>query len=89
MEPTGKQAAIASNGVAILVDYFNISDCMYPRVAREFAPSIGLRVADVLAKLQILPENVEVVGHSIGAHIAGYIGSALNGKVKRITGKLQ
>jgi len=53
---------------------------------------IGSRVAIVLdniVKLEIVkPKDIHVIGHSLGAHIAGECGSSMKtGKIGRITGK--
>lgn len=34
----------------------------------------------------VAPEDIHILGHSLGAHIAGFIGSNLSGKIGRITG---
>lgn len=31
-------------------------------------------------------DNIHILGHSLGAHIAGFVGSNLDGKIARITG---
>lgn len=94
MEPTGIKFTSINNeenarSVAILVNYGAISNCNYFRIAADFVRRIGYYLADVLVnRLKIPPENIESFGHSLGAHILAYTGCALNGSIKRITGKI-
>lgn len=88
MEPVGIKSANVTDGIAVLVGYGAISKCAYPLLARKCVPSIGYYLANVLTQLNIDLENIDIVGHSIAGHIAGYTGCALNGKIGRITGKL-
>jgi pimeloyl-ACP methyl ester carboxylesterase len=37
-------------------------------------------------RTEIKPENVHLIGHSLGAHIAGNAGRFLNGQLSRVTG---
>lgn len=86
MEPTGIALANTTNGTVILVDYKNISSCSYGRSVEEIVPSVGLYLAQVITKLELNREKIEMIGHSLGAHIAGYAGATLNGTIGRITG---
>lgn len=36
-------------------------------------------------KFKYSPGNIHLVGHGVGAHIAGYVGAAVEG-IKKITG---
>lgn len=87
MEPTGKALAQATNGTVILVDYKNISSCSYRRSVQEIAPSVGNYLAQVITRLELDTEKIELIGHSLGAHIAGYAGANLNGSISQITGE--
>lgn len=87
MEPTGLALAKATNGLVILVDYKNISSCSYGRSVDEIVPSIGSYLAQVITKLEVDTDKIELIGHSLGAHIAGYAGATLNGTIRMITGK--
>lgn len=86
MEPTGMALANVTNATVILVDYGQISDCNYDRSVEEIVPAVGQYIAEVISDLDLDPNNIEIVGHSLGAHIAGYAAAALNGNIKRITG---
>lgn len=87
MEPTGMLLANVSNATVILVDYGDISDCNYDRSVREIVPAVGHYLAEVISDLDLDPNNIEIIGHSLGAHIAGYASGALKGRIKRITGE--
>jgi pimeloyl-ACP methyl ester carboxylesterase len=50
----------------------------------EFA---GKKLAEFILKEGIDPANVVLIGHSLGAHVAGYAGEAIN-KDKKANGKL-
>lgn len=88
MEPTGIALANAANGTVILVDYKNVSSCSYSRSVDEIVPAVGSYLAQVITELDIDVDRIELIGHSLGAHIAGYAGAALNGTISRITGEL-
>lgn len=78
--------ANVTNATVILVDYGKISDCNYVRSVEEIVPAVGRYIAEVISDLDLDPSKIEIIGHSLGAHIAGYAASALNGNIKRITG---
>lgn len=86
MEPTGMALANATNGTVILVDYKNVSSCSYSRSVEEIVPSVGSYLAQVITELELDTSKIELIGHSLGAHIAGYTGATLNGSISRITG---
>lgn len=86
MPPTGKQLAKVSNGYVMLVDYGQISKCKYEDLMRDLVPKIANHVASVVKNLKLNLQNIELIGHSLGAQITGYVGAALNGAVQRITG---
>lgn len=68
MVKTGmKIIANSSNRMVILLDYHEISQCPYFRMAYEFVPAIGLYLAKVINQLKIPPENVDLLGHSLGS----------------------
>lgn len=66
MEPTGELLANVTNATVILVDYGDISDCNYDRSVREIVPAVGHYLAKVISDLDLDPNNIEIIGHSLG-----------------------
>lgn len=89
MPPTGKQLANDFKGYILLVDFGVISNCSYQRSVQEIIPSVGYYVANVIRNFNFDPQKIELIGHSLGGHLAGYIGASFNGAIKRITGTQQ
>ncbi|KAL5241647.1 hypothetical protein ACI65C_009057 [Semiaphis heraclei] len=74
----------------ICVDWMQFSfDIMYES-AKLNAKYIGNDIANVLEiltnKMSVGFENIHLIGHGLGAHIVGYTGKQLSGKMSRITG---
>ncbi|CAI6364846.1 unnamed protein product [Macrosiphum euphorbiae] len=74
----------------ICVDWMQFSfDIMYAS-AKINAKYIGYDIAKVLNILSkdtsVGSENIHLIGHGLGAHIVGYTGKKLSGKISRITG---
>lgn len=89
MDPTGKAIAHAVKGLVILVDWGLISNCNYARTITEIVPTIGLYLAQVISNpnyLSLDPSKIELIGHGLGAHIAGIAGGILGGAINQITG---
>ena len=42
---------------------------------------IGRHVADFLTFLNVSASSVHVLGHSLGAHMAGFVGKAMDGSL--------
>nr|XP_045613284.1 pancreatic triacylglycerol lipase-like isoform X1 [Procambarus clarkii]XP_045613285.1 pancreatic triacylglycerol lipase-like isoform X1 [Procambarus clarkii]XP_045613286.1 pancreatic triacylglycerol lipase-like isoform X1 [Procambarus clarkii] len=57
---------------------------------RVRVPSVGEDVSKLLVFLQhaagLTPDLVHIIGHSLGAHAAGFAGKKMNGTLSRITG---
>jgi len=81
------------NVITVNWDYHNrytystaVADC--PLVARQV--TIFLYYLAELNDIRVTDEtflaNVHIIGHSLGAHIAGFVGQDLNGRLGRITG---
>lgn len=86
MPPTGKQLSKLFNGYVILVDYGAISTCGFLKSVREIVPSVAEYTIDVIEDFKFDPRKIELIGHSLGAHLAGYVGAAFDGDIQRITG---
>ncbi|XP_011314846.1 pancreatic lipase-related protein 2 [Fopius arisanus] len=73
----------------VLVNWFPTSIKEYS-VAAKLTEQIGGYVGEFLhflsTSVNISLANVHILGHSLGAHIAGFAGSNLSGTVGRITG---
>lgn len=86
MEPTGKALSDAIDGLVILVDYGMISNCNYSRTVAEIVPSVGYYLAQLITSFALDISKVDLIGVGLGAHMAGYAGTALGGNINRITG---
>ncbi|KAK3540677.1 hypothetical protein QTP70_034590 [Hemibagrus guttatus] len=73
----------------IVVDWLDLAHQLYPDAVNHTL-HVGRSIAallDWLQEAQQLPlENVHLIGYSLGAHVAGYAGTFVHGKVGRITG---
>lgn len=75
----------------VLVDWSSVADQLYLTARRAVVP-VGEFLAQVLDWLVqtagVSLDKVHIVGHSLGAHIAGTVGEHLSvGNLSRITGK--
>lgn len=79
----------AGNVNLIIVDWSQGSYQMYD-VSRQLTANVAFRIAEILQRF--LDENnidyglVHLIGHSLGAHIAGNVGRLMGGKLGRATG---
>lgn len=75
----------------ICVDWKRYSTDLSYAVATMRAKHIGHDIAQVLTRITYNltkgVENIHLIGHSMGAHIAGFVGKNLVDKIPRITGK--
>ncbi|KAL2092610.1 hypothetical protein ACEWY4_012408 [Coilia grayii] len=73
----------------LVVDWLNLAHQLYPDAVNH-TRRVGLSIADLLNWLQEdahMPlQGVHLIGYSLGAHIAGFAGTFVKGKVGRITG---
>ncbi|XP_034945849.1 pancreatic triacylglycerol lipase-like [Chelonus insularis] len=73
----------------ICVDWFPVSAKEYS-VAAKLTRQVGDYVGELIRFLKLESDTplskVHILGHSLGAHIAGFAGSKLSGTVGRITG---
>ena len=75
----------------IVVDWSDFAWGNYVDVAsktRNISESIA-KALERLVNLGLDAEKIHVIGHSLGAHIAGFMGSYLNFQIPRVTGKFQ
>ncbi|XP_044010092.1 pancreatic triacylglycerol lipase-like, partial [Aphidius gifuensis] len=79
---------LVGNYNVILIDWSSISKEKYFKAVNA-SYSIGYKVAEFIDFFKIIKNislnDVHILGHSLGAHIAGYAGYFLNGKIGRIT----
>ncbi|KAK4877738.1 hypothetical protein RN001_010244 [Aquatica leii] len=72
-----------------LVDWGNMARYSYLfsySVVPEVGKSVATFINDMIASFKLSPKMFMLVGHSIGAHIAGCIGASVDGSVKYIVG---
>lgn len=74
----------------IMVDWSKAAGNLDYDQARADTRVVGVQVARLVERLTnetgVTLDSVHLIGHSLGAHTAGYAGEALAGKVGRITG---
>lgn len=77
-----------SAGAKLEFSYWNPWNIYYK--TRQNTRVVALEIIEMLRKIVCLtgtsPEVIHMIGHSLGAHIAGYVGASLPG-IARITGK--
>lgn len=76
-----KPAALSAADVNVfVVDWSNLAKYLYP-TAKSAVPSVGQIEADFILYLietyQLAPKDFYLVGHSLGAHVAGCAGDAV------------
>ncbi|KAK2575778.1 hypothetical protein KPH14_007163 [Odynerus spinipes] len=72
----------------LAADYRKIAALLYHEVVMK-APDVGRVLAEVINKIVTLginSETIHVIGHSMGAQVAGHVGRQTNFKLSRITG---
>lgn len=84
-----KDAVLGSFDVNLFeVDWNSVAQGSYASAQAAVSP-VGKIVAGFISLLKgkgLNVGNVKLVGHSLGAHVAGNVGSALGGQVNSITG---
>lgn len=85
-----KNSYLALGGVNLLSVDWRFGARQNYDLSRNLVTRVGGRVARILEKfmdkLKINPNNIHILGHSLGAHIGGNIGRYFNGTIGRITG---
>ncbi|XP_035788556.1 pancreatic lipase-related protein 2-like [Anopheles albimanus] len=84
-----QSAYLIRNDCNLLVaDWSNVSAQLYP-TARKLVLPVGYRIASILARFMdrfaIGHDQVHIIGHSLGAHVAGNVGRYFAGRLARIT----
>lgn len=73
----------------VVVDWIPMAQQLYPDAVNHTS-SVGLSIAAMLDWLQDEAQlplgNVHLIGYSLGAHVAGYAGTFVQGTIGRITG---
>lgn len=73
----------------IYVDWFAGSSKEYVtsvKLTRQVGEYVATFLEFLGSETQISFDSIHILGHSLGAHIAGYVGNRLSGKLGRITG---
>ncbi|XP_037536848.1 endothelial lipase [Nematolebias whitei] len=77
------------NANVVIVDWIPLAQQLYPDAVNH-THTVGLDIAGMLNwlqdELQLSLKNVHLIGYSLGAHVAGYAGTFVDGTVGRITG---
>lgn len=87
MPRTGQQLRKNQPCNVILMDYGAIANCSYIYLSIYGVPDMGLYLKDTINSWNIPLENIQIIGHSIGAHIGGVAGIKLGGQLARLTGE--
>ncbi|XP_051509998.1 endothelial lipase [Myxocyprinus asiaticus] len=78
-----------SEANVVVVDWLGLAHQLYPDAVNH-TRRVGRSIATVLDWLQeeqqLQLENLHIIGYSLGAHVAGYAGTFVNGNIGRITG---
>lgn len=75
------------NRVVCLVDWRGLAVGMYGKTATVHTKIVGSYIVELIQSQNFSADQVVLVGHSLGAHICGFCGKALNGSVKTIYGR--
>lgn len=69
-----------------LVDWQWLARTFYITTARKYVGMVGSYLAELIQVQKFDPKTTIIIGHSLGAHIAGVSGYNLNGSLKQIYG---
>lgn len=86
IEPIRQAYLSAGNVNLMIVDWSQASYQMYD-LSRGLTSQVAYRIAQILEEFlrenNISSDLVHLIGHSLGAHIAGNVGRNMNARVKR------
>lgn len=89
MERMARIWSIQQRRIVCLVDWQRLAAFDYGTASLKHTQTVGLYMAKLIGSLpSSRSKGISIVGHSLGAHVAGYCGSALNGSIQFIYGKL-
>ena len=69
-----------------VVNWEHLASNDYDVVVQNAVPNVGAFVSNFIIQHNISLESVNIVGHSLGAHVAGFAGQNLEGKIFLIVG---
>jgi lipoprotein lipase len=69
-----------------IVDWEKLARSDYDVAVNKMVPQVGIFLADFIRRSNMPLSSVTLVGHSLGAHVAGRAGAELGGKVFLIVG---
>lgn len=75
--------------IVCLVDWQRLASFDYVTASTKHTQTVGFYMAKLMGPLPSSRfKEISIVGHSLGAHVAGYCGDALNGSIGFIYGNL-
>lgn len=86
MNRTAKAWIESESRAVCLVDWRWLARTFYETTSRKYVAMVGWYVAEMIRVQRFDPKTTIIVGHSLGAHIAGVSGYALNGSLSQIYG---
>lgn len=87
MERTARVWITNHHRIVCLVDWRRLAAFSYLVASRKHTQVVGLYMAKLMGSLPLSRlKEISIVGHSLGAHVAGYCGKALNGSIGIIYG---
>lgn len=76
------------NRAICLVDWRGLARGNYGKVARVHTKIVGTYMAELIQSQNFSADQTILVGHSLGAHVCGFCGKAMDGSIKTIYGIL-
>lgn len=90
MEMTAKKIISDQNANVILMDYETLSNCNYIYLAKRVVYELGEYLAENIDYWGLNLNETRIIGHSLGAHVAGnagiYLYQLTGKKLSRIDG---